>query len=456
MKKLIKVIGIMLLVLAASCAQEDVFDPAVSHNASVDVAVKSGDIKMEALMNYVKLNHPQASSRGVSDVLQPIVYLGDTICYFVNFEEGWELYSNSLTMPILLMKSETGQFDMGGFDTNPTFKAILELSKTALYEEKNDASAIAQAGSEEWDMYFTNTDTDTIAYSSNPILRKPVPQQTYIVGRGSYNESDTIDHLIATQWHQSYPYNEYCPYVTGTSSHAAAGCGAVAAAQFLYYAHYKWGVPENCVTTATYDSDKNTYTFSGASPTIWDDMPRYSYYDITAALLIGYSGKEMGTTYGTDSTTQGSSTKSSKLVSFLSSEANISISHSSFSSESVYNCLSYKKPVPSDIYGDSSSEKVGHAVIFDYCRRVRNFIEYYSAALSVDPGYGNLAPWMSYDEAIALYGDVSVSRIVSSTSYYFKVNWGWGLYADDPEINGSLLTVINGGYTFNTMYMLTY
>jgi hypothetical protein len=43
--------------------------------------------------------------------------------------------------------------------------------------------------------------------------------------------------LIQTKWHQTYPYNKYCPAVTsgGSRGRAYAGCEAVALAQFLKY-----------------------------------------------------------------------------------------------------------------------------------------------------------------------------------------------------------------------------
>lgn len=110
------------------------------------------------------------------------------------------------------------------------------------------------------------------------------------------------------------------------------------------------------------------------------------------------------------------------------------------------------KPVPSDIYGPDAA----HYIIFDYCHKEQKVTETYFAQLDEDPGYGYILPEMTLEQAEHWYGEITVSRNAHSKSYFFKANWGWGPFADDPEINGILLNVINGGDTYNQIYMMTY
>lgn len=95
-------------------------------------------------------------------------------------------------------------------------------------------------------------------------------------------------------------------------------------------------------------------------------------------------------------------------------------------------------------------------IIFDYCNREQWVIEYYRAEIPEDPGYGDLPPHMTRKQAEHFYGKIEISRMPGKTYYYFKANWGWGLYASDPSINGALLEVTSGGYTFDEMNMMIY
>jgi len=59
------------------------------------------------------------------------------------------------------------------------------------------------------------------------------PQQE--ARRRAAADRDNIAPLMSSHWHQSSPYNDRCPYITGTSNRALTGCVATAASQILYY-----------------------------------------------------------------------------------------------------------------------------------------------------------------------------------------------------------------------------
>lgn len=344
MTHLLKILFFMSLVLLAGCTQGDGLETVIQQVALSNAPTRNRINKKEALQNYIKHNHQLSSSRTIIEELQPILCSGDTVAYVMNFENGWELYSNSVTMPILLMKSESSQFDVVRLKSNPPFCTLWESSKHALRQEMNDPLAEAKEGSEMWDLYGLAEEN----FNNSP-QRKPVPRQSFAVGQSTHDESETIEHLTSTKWHQRYPYNEYCPYVNDSHSHALAGCGAIAAAQFLYYSHYTWNAPSSCVTTGYYDKATNTYSFhnenEALSNSLWDDMPLHTYYDTTPALLIGYAGKQMNTKFGTDSINQPSSTPVPNFISFLNNHVNISIHRNYFSAENVYNSIKNTTPL---------------------------------------------------------------------------------------------------------------
>lgn len=65
--------------------------------------------------------------------------------------------------------------------------------------------------------------------------------------------SAVVGPLCTAQWSQGYPYNYYCPVISGDT--CAVGCLATAMAQILYY----WQFPERATGTAYY----NTQTRAG-------------------------------------------------------------------------------------------------------------------------------------------------------------------------------------------------
>ncbi len=89
---------------------------------------------------------------------------------------------------------------------------------------------------------------------------------------------DNIKPIMSSHWHQSSPYNDRCPYITGTTNRALTGCVATAASQILYY--WRKDLPSTLQgTTPTYGYGDAPVTESIAKGTAirWDLMQdRYS------------------------------------------------------------------------------------------------------------------------------------------------------------------------------------
>lgn len=91
-----------------------------------------------------------------------------------------------------------------------------------------------------------------------------------------WSECDHTDvaPLITTQWNQSGPYNDQCPYVPSGSYRAVTGCVATAFAQVLYY-HRAKSVNEIQADIPAYDCLDGQIHVEGVevgSPIEWDKM----------------------------------------------------------------------------------------------------------------------------------------------------------------------------------------
>lgn len=65
---------------------------------------------LDYIQQRIGMEHPQTRV-GETVSIEPYVYEGDTVMYIVNYEDGWELYSNDTSVPMVLGSAETGHFD---------------------------------------------------------------------------------------------------------------------------------------------------------------------------------------------------------------------------------------------------------------------------------------------------------------------------------------------------------
>ena len=86
---------------------------------------------------------------------------------------------------------------------------------------------------------------------------------------------------VETQWHQSYPYNMYCPIDPGYDLRSVTGCVATAMAQIIHYHRFIGDV-----SFSDYDDYYSTYT----SPYIYIDNNAATYDFPTWGTLNSYLG----------------------------------------------------------------------------------------------------------------------------------------------------------------------
>lgn len=123
-----------------------------------------------------------------------------------------------------------------------------------------------------------------------------------------WSECDHTDvaPLITTQWNQSGPYNDQCPYVPSGSYRAVTGCVATAFAQVLYY-HRAKSVNEIQADIPAYDCLDGQIHVEGVevgSPIEWDKMTDKYTSSSSAeskeavAALMRYCGAALQMGYG--------------------------------------------------------------------------------------------------------------------------------------------------------------
>ena len=185
------------------------------------------------------------------------------------------------------------------------------------------------------------------------------------------SSKSTVSVLMTTAWHQSSPYNSWCPYITDTSTRAATGCVATAGAQVVYYWHkdnpnyYGYTTP-----TYSYGDAPVTESVAKGTPIKWDlmlDNYNSSYpdeYGDAVGEFVFALGASTWLTYGSSTSGQ-----ISNLVSTFSGQFNLSgtcVYKGSTSDDSwattVYNDLCKGHPIVYCGYNDTSG---GHAVVID-------------------------------------------------------------------------------------------
>ncbi len=130
-------------------------------------------------------------------------------------------------------------------------------------------------------------------------------QTTPVAYAPAQASAENIATLMTTHWHQSWPYNNLCPYITGTTNRAATGCVATAASQIIYYwrkdldDRTKYNTP-----SFGYGDAPVTESIPSGTPLKWDLMQdSYSSSDpeectTAVATLVACVGASGWLTYG--------------------------------------------------------------------------------------------------------------------------------------------------------------
>lgn len=187
--------------------------------------------------------------------------------------------------------------------------------------------------------------------------------------------------LMTTHWHQSSPYNDLCPLLNGTETHAATGCVATAAAQVIYY-FWKDNPDTLMAATPTYDYGAPvTRVFPAGTPMKWGIM-QPSYGSSTpaemgeaVATLMASVGAATWLTYGSSTSGQISNLENTFSTYFNMTgkcQYKSGISQSTWE-DMIYKELEAGRPMVYTGYNDNNG---GHAVVVDGYQASNNLFHF--------------------------------------------------------------------------------
>ena len=176
--------------------------------------------------------------------------------------------------------------------------------------------------------------------------------------------------LVEAHWHQTSPYNDLAPFITGTTDRAVTGCTCTAAVMVLHY--FRRDVPHELqAATPTYDYGAPvTVSYPKGTPIQWDLM--LNHYNTNYPEEMGHAVAVLNAAFGAGIwQTYGTSTSGyiANIVDGYSSYFNMSAtcqyqgntSQTSWEN-TIYSNLKNRQPM---VYAGVHESEGGHAVILD-------------------------------------------------------------------------------------------
>ncbi len=264
---------------------------------------------------------------------------------------------------------------------------------------------------------------------NNAVQSSDTPNRVSEMRKASSGTTD-IEALMTSHWHQSSPYNDQAPYITGTTTRAATGCVATAASQILYYWRKDLNDRTNYATpTYSYGDAPVTESIPSGTPLKWDIM-QDSYSSSSpsemcsaVATLVKVVGASGWLTYGSSTSGQ-----ISDQVNVFSSQFGLNGGATVW--KSSYSQSTWEKMIIQDLeegrpilYSGVNSSSGGHAVVIDGYRVSDNLFHF-----NFGWGSGN-----GYDGYYTVDDDTGMNGFNESQGMV------WNVYPKTPNITGSLL-----------------
>lgn len=190
--------------------------------------------------------------------------------------KGFVMVSGDDALPAIIGVTESGDFDEN--DVPPALQDMMDY--------------YSQAAQQLW---------------ANPALASMQKAKNMRKASGTRD----IAPLMTSHWHQSWPYNNLCPFIKGTTNRAVTGCVATAASQIIYYWRKDLGDRTKYNTpTYGYGDAPVVDVIPSGTPLKWDLM-RDSYggsdpAECTGAVatLLACVGASAWLTYGSSTSGQ--------------------------------------------------------------------------------------------------------------------------------------------------------
>lgn len=369
--------------------------------------------EMEAFLHYDRI----VDGRKVSDFDSVSVSGNKVQAYIIQYERGWKLVSaDKRTDPILAESSEGFIIDKKyGNAARKEYVEVMLQEIANLQSLATEEQTIGFVGEDKWkamreSLYWWDMIAHPTKLLSQSLTKIRPELGIYVLDTVVVDTlvSDIVDHQIVTHWHQSYPYNSYCPMVgyNGDVFPGLAGCVPIAGAQMLYYLHDRYNVPQyspdSAFCTGVYPY--HLWAQYGSSATAWSEMQNQD--GDAAAVLIASLAKQVDAFFAYGVTTAATS----DLVSVFSSYGIESAYHLGCDVDSLKNHIMIRH-MPVIARASSESGLIGHCFIIDamsrnYCRKTF-YYKWVGKNGYEGPGY---------HESLILDDDI----------WRVSMNWGYG------------------------------
>ena len=377
-----------------------------------------------------------------------------TLMYVVNYEGGgWEIISADKRTEPILAHSSSGSFSwekanpgeiawMGGIG-----EGLLHLRTAGPDAKLNDKAAKEKEQNVTFwdglemtkafiDIHGTDALKDAVPATEEELKLIKASQTRWGGNSGSGEEghyelvssvqseveADSIVYLTddSIRWHQSSPWNGYCPTINGEST--LVGCTPLAAARILHYLHYAIGVPRYALLGDDFYANYPNITDS----TAWDNMARYrsdddGIVDVTAKFLR-VVGDMCNADYGTQSTPAGLEDLKTDL---FAPYRVYSSNYIDYESSIVIGALKQPIPIPTlmsayaidPTRSDIPANSVGHAFV----------IEGYKDIQIITTNVYEWVGGLPFDPTQIIMPNQRVVETVEGPIYTrsIQMNWGW-------------------------------
>lgn len=439
------------LAIFASCQQEisePLCEETVLHTSVESLAGIQREIAVNILTRkfggYSCVNGNTRASENFS--LTPYIIDGDTVMYIAQYRDGWEIYSGSHATEMILFSSPEGVFSM----SDPSLPDQLRF---LIQGEASEIKNIMKEGSDYIDPswgYMAVSDemienASVVAHSDNgevlSVTSGNIPPGHWVLIESREEEEDSYvsPRLTKTKWGQKSPWNAYCPWKVDPNDNilkqCVAGCTAVAVSQYLYFTHFKDGIPRMSAAAARLNTEGTDYIFYLAATNTWFSMSlhRGDVNTNNVALLIGDVGHAIDTDYGLSS----SSAKAPNMIAYLNSTfKNKTCTEEQFTYSLVKSWIDKGYPLISSARRYINPILTsGHMFIIDGYREYTTVNKYIYGLVRDPLPEGAVDPWLS--DIKDQYGNIiqyayTKEVIIDGQDFNFiYMNWGWdGAYND--------------------------
>ena len=313
---------ISFLIALASCGKESIKGDADLATTAAVLSTKSSDmlsddffVAEKELQSYIHFLETIKGDKPAVKVVsyEPVEESGALVYYILNFENGWQLVSADKRGPVVLGSSDSGSFCLeernpaelswiAGLTDDIAFRRDCaddyygKITPEALESEKGclDFWKAITADPEFLESNIPATKSHPSHSSGHWELMFSIPTEI----------RDSIQHLLPTRWKQEHPFRKFVPQLSASdTAKCSVGCGAVAAAQVLYYLHYHFGKPQYSPTQGSctgWLSNCDT-TFRAFSSATWDSMSMTSDdRNQYTSLFIGHVAHNIHSHFGAE------------------------------------------------------------------------------------------------------------------------------------------------------------